>query len=463
MNALSSKAIFRSALIIILFTSGVIGWAQTTATDDDPAKETQARGYWVDPSTGLMWTAKDNGRDVNWHNATSYCSKLRLAGYADWRLGTIDELQELIDVKAHKPEHVGDSSILHLNIGKKMPGGLQVEWRVWSSSRLMDVKGKPGGMAWYFDFVNVRRSSDGGDVGLADSYELRALCVRASGTASQLAQVEQAPSTYSDPTTGLTWEAKDNGKDVNLGEAISYCRDLREGGSSGWRLATIEELEAIQADPSGKRLALTGNSWSSSPLGNDSGYEPIYVWYLSQKSGTRVFDDPSFSRAKRAVCVRDAPGQHGPRSGAARPSPEQETQERGYWSDPSTGLMWAARSGLRDTSLYMDATYSCQKLKLAGHSDWRLATISELDGIYDSNAESPGAIPRTDWEEPEAALFHIKGNLFLTGLLWVNTSGNDDRNPDRYRSLFDFKEGKPVSEKRYFVRASALCVRGPGG
>jgi len=69
----------------------------------------------------------------------------------------------------------------------------------------------------------------------------------------------------------------------------------------------------------------------------------------------------------------------------------------------------------------------------------------------------------TDWEEPEAALFHVKGSLFLTGLLWVNTSWNDDRNPDGYRSLFDFKEGKPVSEKRYFVRASALCVRGPGG
>ena len=185
---LSNKAIFRFALIVIQLTIGVIGWAQTMATDDAPAKETQARGYWVDPSTGLMWTAKDNGRDVNWHNATSYCSKLRLAGYADWRLGTIDELQELIDVKAHKPEHVGDSSILHLNIGKKMPGSLQVEWRVWSSSRLMDVKGKPRGMAWYFDFVNVRRSSDGGDVGLADSYQLRALCVRASGTASQLAQ-----------------------------------------------------------------------------------------------------------------------------------------------------------------------------------------------------------------------------------------------------------------------------------
>ena len=53
----------------------------------------------------------------------------------------------------------------------------------------------------------------------------------------------------------------------------------------------------------------------------------------------------------------------------------------------------------------------------------------------------------------------MKGNLFLTGVEWVNTSDNDDRNPSQDRLVFDFKGRQLVSEKRYFVNAGALCVR----
>ena len=183
------------------------------------------------------------------------------------------------------------------------------------------------------------------------------------------------------------------------------------------------------------------------------------------KSGTRVFDDPSFSRAKRALCVHGPFEERSGRSGALEHSsgtqrPEQETQARGYWIDPVTGLMWAARDSLGGSPLYIDAISSCRKLQLAGYNDWRVANANELSGIYDPNAVSAGAIPRSNWQEPEAVSFHVKGNLFLTGLEWVNTSDNDDRNPSQVRLVFDFRAGNLVKEKRYFVRASALCVRG---
>ena len=35
------------------------------------------RGYWVDPSTSLMWAGKDNGKDVSWNKAMKYCRDLR--------------------------------------------------------------------------------------------------------------------------------------------------------------------------------------------------------------------------------------------------------------------------------------------------------------------------------------------------------------------------------------------------
>ncbi len=34
-------------------------------------------GTVLDTSTNLMWAAKDNGRDINWANAKSYCENYR--------------------------------------------------------------------------------------------------------------------------------------------------------------------------------------------------------------------------------------------------------------------------------------------------------------------------------------------------------------------------------------------------
>jgi hypothetical protein len=50
---------------------------------------------WMDPSTGLMWTRKDNGSDVTWQQATDYCWNLRSDGHSDWRLPKIDELENI--------------------------------------------------------------------------------------------------------------------------------------------------------------------------------------------------------------------------------------------------------------------------------------------------------------------------------------------------------------------------------
>lgn len=143
-------------------------------------------------------------------------------------------------------------------------------------------------------------------------------------------------------------------------------------------------------------------------------------------------------------------------------STEPRTHARDYWKDPLTGLMWAATDSLVASHIYMDATSYCQTLRLAAYSDWKLATANELESIYDPNAESPGAVPRSQWQQPEAASFHVKGNLFLTGMEWVSTDENDDRNPSKDRLVFDFKGRKLITEKRYFVTAGALCVRGAG-
>jgi hypothetical protein len=141
----------------------------------------------------------------------------------------------------------------------------------------------------------------------------------------------------------------------------------------------------------------------------------------------------------------------------------QETQVRGYWTDPSTGLMWAGKDNGKDAS-WKKAMGYCRELRLAGYSDWRLATLAEFGMIYDRNANAPGLAGMHD-DEP--TMWHVKGNLFLTGNQWSSERINDDRgHPSGYARYFDFNEGKSNDQPSGFPYSSsfmrALCVRGPG-
>jgi len=62
-------------------------------------------GTVMDTNTNLMWAAKDNGNDINWANAKSYCENYRGEGYSDWRMPTQDELAGLHDTaKTYKAD-----------------------------------------------------------------------------------------------------------------------------------------------------------------------------------------------------------------------------------------------------------------------------------------------------------------------------------------------------------------------
>ena len=52
-------------------------------------------GTVTDTQTGLMWADKDNGSNINWSNAKSYCEGYSGGGKSGWRVPTIDELMQL--------------------------------------------------------------------------------------------------------------------------------------------------------------------------------------------------------------------------------------------------------------------------------------------------------------------------------------------------------------------------------
>ena len=166
-----------TVVALLLSVAAIQGSAQSAPGSQGGAQETQARGFWTDPSTALLWAGKDNGRDVSWKGAVKYCRDLRLAGYSDWRLATLAELEGIYDKNANAPGLMGSS-------GKgtaatwHVKGNLFLTGNQWSSTQKIDDRGHPSGWAWRFDF-NEGQSFDGDEVTFHTNK--RALCVRGSG------------------------------------------------------------------------------------------------------------------------------------------------------------------------------------------------------------------------------------------------------------------------------------------
>ena len=78
---------------------------EDSALIDESAKEIATDDSFVaydnetvlDKRTGLMWAAKDNGKDLNWKNAKKYCENYRGGDYTDWRMPTENELLMMFD------------------------------------------------------------------------------------------------------------------------------------------------------------------------------------------------------------------------------------------------------------------------------------------------------------------------------------------------------------------------------
>jgi hypothetical protein len=59
--------------------------------------EDNGDGTLTDHATGLMWQQADSGRGVDWEDALAYAESSTAAGYNDWRLPNVKELQSIVD------------------------------------------------------------------------------------------------------------------------------------------------------------------------------------------------------------------------------------------------------------------------------------------------------------------------------------------------------------------------------
>lgn len=118
-------------------------------------EEERIDGLYLDPRSGLLWATEDNGRDIGWHRAETYCQSLALAGYDDWTLPSLEELETLLRPMARGVYNMPNK----FRLTACCP---------WSSS----IKDEQS--AWNFNFQFSKPFSGA----FSYTYDHRALCMR---------------------------------------------------------------------------------------------------------------------------------------------------------------------------------------------------------------------------------------------------------------------------------------------
>lgn len=121
-------------------------------------KRDDAKQVVIDTKRYLMWQDNEAAKTVerDWQGAKAYCLNLQFAGYDDWRLPTIKELESITDLSRHHPA-----------IKKRFENVASDHY--WSSSPIV-VYSK---LAWEVHF------NDGGSGHTLGSNKFYVRCVRA--------------------------------------------------------------------------------------------------------------------------------------------------------------------------------------------------------------------------------------------------------------------------------------------
>jgi hypothetical protein len=207
-----------------------------------------------------------------------------------------------------------------------------------------------------------------------------------------LAYTVNGDGTVTDKVTGLLWQQADSGE-MTWEHARDYCAALSLGGKSGWRLPSNQELFSILNHNNGKP-AIDTNAftrteaeywWSADRRADDASR----IWSVNAGGGTGPHpkqETISAGGSKRyhARCVL---------ASAATPVREHYTANGdGTVTDHRTGLIWQQAETAAMT--WEEALQYAKRLSLAGHTDWRLPNIKELESLNDEALVRP-SIPKT--------------------------------------------------------------------
>ena len=384
------------------YVLAVRGGSDRRFGEPDPSRfHDNGDGTVTDEVTGLMWQKETNPR-TGPKDADTACRRMDLAGYHDWRLPNIKELNTLLNLDPDNDSWFFEDffpippneKMLHYSACGVFEGHY-----AWVTNFTYGYDGYYGGRAAPLLYRAVRYA-DGGAASKDESSALRTFTLTHTGqldafdlkgrpvardriwgldaqriwVASSFERCEGGAAVL-DHNTGLMW---DNGHDdILLGwaDAAAFVRSLNDRaylGRTDWRLPGREELRSLVRYDDGMPAidtdvfeASCDYYWCDTQCKNDT--DLAWGFYFGYGC--------SYGRLKNIPShVRAVSGGSDP---FAAPSEQRFTiNPDGTVTDHVTGLMWMRE----ETPLLplKEALVYCRDLRLGGYDDWVLPNLKEL-------------------------------------------------------------------------------------
>lgn len=318
-------------------------------------------GYTPCVTEGSIWSsrlifANDPSHRISWENIAQKCLELNFNGSNQWRIPTLDELKTLV-----KNDDLGESVLR--DYGNLVSGDAVS----LAAEKVKSVNTATGEVSEF--------SAD-----YASNIVVR--CV----LDETLPEPKKFP--YIDYENNLVW-SKVSDKEVNWIEAAEYCETLDEGGSTNWKVPTLEELKTLETDEYGScfgdEISCYPNTkgeysvfgdiyslWSSSfkdvsPAGEDETVENYFVTVDFLRAYYKLVDEEH--SASRVRCVHKL---------------EEETAEFPYYAYTDVdyyGLYWSEKSFVTS---FDDAEAYCQSLNDSNYGyngmtyTWGVPSLSDI-------------------------------------------------------------------------------------
>ncbi|MEN6583941.1 MAG: DUF1566 domain-containing protein [Armatimonadota bacterium] len=407
----SGIAISKASERYVLAVRG--GYDQRFGEIDDSRFVDNADGTVTDTVSGLMWQQGENPR-ANLAEALKACEDMSLAGYTDWRLPNIKELNTILNLdytggwwyyKRFFPADGLQPPLLHYFSSTTFE-----QTYAWVTNFCFGYDGYYASKNATLLFRAVRNVEPLAQVdaiekdvkpaifvmpesGQRDDYddEGNIISTPEMGEAfyGQDGQHISAPMSFKklddctlDINTGLVWTTQEASQRFTWDEAREHVQGLnhlRRGGFTDWRLPNREELRSIISysdnipaiDTDHFQNVLPEFYWSSDTYAPDK----KLAWGIYVAFGCAICYDKSLKFP--AVAVR----------GGYNPSFGDSSVERlidngdGTISDPVAGLQW--KQDESPLLPFVEALKYCESLDLAGHKDWHLPNMKEIATLID--------------------------------------------------------------------------------
>ena len=239
--------------------------------------------------------------------------------------------------------------------------------------------------------------------------------------------------TVTDNVTGLMWQQAHNPQRINWYQANQACESLTLAGFTDWRLPSIKELFSIidfrgvfgqraylpdefdirppaslsKNDPfaANHRPEMMGQTWSATKYAGQHWDDPnVEAAFFVNFLDGRIKQAPTRGREGLFYrCVR----------GPAWGENQFVDNNNGTVSDKMSDLMWQQQDD-GETRNWQEALNYCNGLTLAGHTDWRLPNVKELQSIVNYQRPAP-AIDTASFGVSDPAAWY-----------WSSTTHGDD-------------------------------------